>query len=97
MKAQPLISSLNANKDTENKQIVKTLLAEKQPLSRRRFNELTGLELPTLCRALFNLVHKTKVLEVAKIMRCPTTKKRVYHYYFKSVQRPDLFNGGQNA
>ncbi len=97
MKARPLKKSLNANKDTENKQIIKTLLSEKQPLSRRRFNELTGLELPTLCRALFNLVHKSKVLEVAQIRPCPTTKKRVYHYYFKSVQSPDLFNGGQNA
>ena len=76
--------SLRTTKDTETKTIIKTLLAEKQPLTRRRISELTGLELPTLCRALFNLTNKVSILQIRIIKPCPTTGKRVYHYYFSN-------------
>lgn len=70
------------SKDTEYRTIIKTLLVEKQPLTRRRISEITKLELPTLCRALYNLTYKLKLLKIASIKPCITTGKLVYHYYF---------------
>ena len=81
----PLNKSFLAGKrdeDTENKIIIETLLAENEPLTRRRISEITGLELPTLCRALFNLTNRSRVLTVAQIKPCSVTKRHVYHYYF---------------
>lgn len=80
----PLNNSLlpDSHKDTETRIIITTLIAEKQPLTRRRISELTGLELPTLCRSLFNLTNKIKILHVAAIKPCVITGKCVYHYYF---------------
>ncbi len=71
-----------ALKDTENPSILKAILSAKQPLSRRQISEATGREQPPLCRALFNLVNKRKLLTVAFKKPCITTGKRVYHYYF---------------
>ncbi|MET4080064.1 hypothetical protein ABIB40_000004 [Pedobacter sp. UYP30] len=74
--------SSTTNEDKENRLIFKALHLYKQPLTRRKLSELTGLEIATLCRALYNLTYKSKSLRVAKIARCPTTGKRVYHFYF---------------
>jgi hypothetical protein len=74
--------SLTANEDKENRLIFKALHQYKQPLTRRKLSEVTGLEIATLCRALYNLTYKSKSLRVAKIARCPKTGKLVYHYYF---------------
>jgi predicted transcriptional regulator len=81
--------SLTANEDKENRLIFKALHQYKQPLTRRKLSEVTGLEIATLCRALYNLTYKSKSLRVAKIARCHRTGKRVYHYYFVKT-------GGQN-
>lgn len=82
--------SLTANEDKENLLIFKALHKYKQPLTRRFLSEVTGLEIATLCRALYNLTYKSKLLKVAKIARCPQTGKQVYHYYFVKT-------GGQNG
>jgi hypothetical protein len=74
--------SLTANEDKENRLIFKALHQYKQPLTRRKLSEVTGLEIATLCRALYNLTYKSKSLRVAKIARCPKTGKLVYHYYY---------------
>ena len=72
----------SANEDKENRLIFKALHQYKQPLTRRKLSEITSLEIATLCRLLYNLTNKSKSLKVAKIARCPKTKKLVYHYYF---------------
>jgi hypothetical protein len=77
----PLKSS-TANEDRENRLIYKALHQYKQPLTRRKLSEVTGLEIATLCRALYNLTYKSKSLRVAKIALCPKTGKKVFHYYF---------------
>lgn len=82
--------SSTANEDKENRLIFKALQKHKQPLTRRFISEVTGLELSTLCRALYNLTYKYKSLKVAKIARCPKIGKQVYHYYFAKT-------GGQNG
>ena len=85
MKSSSLVSlSVQRHKETENKLILQALHQKKQPLTRRKLSELTGLELPTLCRALYDLTHKAKVLYVAAIRPCPITNKWVFHYYFKN-------------
>lgn len=75
-------NSSTGNEDKENRLIFKALLKYKRPLTRRFISECTNLEIATLCRALFNLVHKRRLLKVALMAKCPKTGKRVYHYYF---------------
>jgi hypothetical protein len=82
-------NSSSANEDTENRLIFKALHQYKQPLTRRFLSEVTGLEIATLCRALYNLTYKRKSLRVAKIALCPKTGKKVFHYCFAKT-------GGQN-
>jgi uncharacterized protein YukJ len=84
------VKSLTANEDTEKRLIFKVLHKYKQPLTRRFLSEVTGLEIATLCRALYNLTNKYKLLKVAKIKPCPKTRKWVYHYYFA---KEDAQNG----
>lgn len=79
----PSNSLFRQNEYTEYRLICNALHFTKQPLSRRKIAELTGLELPTLCRALYNLTYTKKVLEIAQIKPCEATGRNVYHYYFK--------------
>jgi hypothetical protein len=51
------------NKPSEDRLISDCLILV-QPCTRRRLSELTGLEIPTLCRALFNLVNKTEQVKI---------------------------------
>lgn len=88
-------NSFGANEDTEKRLIFKALNHYKRPLTRRFLNEVTGLELPTLCRALYNLTYKYKSLRVAEIKRCPKTGKKVFHYYFETP-KPNLFTKSSN-
>ena len=74
--------NLMANEDKENRRIFKALIKYYQPLTRRFLSEVTGLELPSLCRALYNLTYKRKLLKIAEIKPCPITGRKVYHYYF---------------
>jgi hypothetical protein len=94
MRNTALNNSLDAfgkqSKDKENQLIFKALHQYKQPLTRRKLSEVTGLEIATLCRALYNLTYKSKSLRVAKIARCATTGKLVFHYYYF------VKTGGQN-
>ena len=95
----PSLKSLTANEDKENRLIFKTFLTYKKPLTRRFLSENTGLELPSLCRALFNLTNKKRLLKVAKIKPCPKTGKSVIHYFFDDfikgqLIKNDSFNFG---
>jgi hypothetical protein len=68
-----------APKLNEYQRTIKALTSHKS-LNRRQLAMITGLEVPTLCRLLFNLVHKRFVLKIASISPCPMTGKRVYFY-----------------
>ncbi|MEJ5994966.1 hypothetical protein WG904_11110 [Pedobacter sp. Du54] len=70
------------NKDTENRAIFKALIQEERPLSRRELSDITGFEIATLCRALFNLTNVGSTLKITSIKPCNTTGRMVYHYYF---------------
>lgn len=87
--------SSSTNEDKENRLIFKALNQYKQPLTRRKLSEVTGLEIATLCRALYNLTYKSKVLKIAQIKPCPKTKKQVFHYNFETP-KPDLFTKFSN-
>ncbi|OAQ42109.1 hypothetical protein A5893_03060 [Pedobacter psychrophilus] len=73
---------INNPKGSENKAVYKALLISKKPLTRRQFNELSGLEIGNLCRCLHDLVYKSKTLQIAKYAPCGTTGKTVQHFYF---------------
>ena len=75
-------SSNTRSEDKENRLIFKALHKYKQPLTRRFLSEITTLEISVLCRALWDLQHKRKLITVSKIARCPKTGKLVFHYYF---------------
>jgi hypothetical protein len=51
-----------------------------QHLNRRQLSRITKLEIPTLCRVLFDLVHKKNLVRIAFTGKCPITKKWVYYY-----------------
>ena len=69
-------------KDKENKLIIRALLATDRPLTRRELSERTGLE-ATLCRALFNMLHKQQSISIAKYDYCKATNKLVMHFSLK--------------
>jgi len=59
-------------------------LASYPALTRRQLNIITKIEIATLCRCLFELVHDRKTVVVAYTARCIYTGKRVYHYALAS-------------
>lgn len=85
MKALTPKKSLTANKDTENRRIYKALLAASSPLTRRELSTASGLEIATLCRATFNLIHKSKTLVISHYGACKTTGKYVMHFALKTA------------
>ena len=72
----------NATEDRYNRLIFKALIKYNRPLTRRFLSEATNIEIATLCKALFVLVHNRKLIKVAFIKPCVKTGKIVYHYYF---------------
>jgi predicted transcriptional regulator len=95
MTAPNLNSLTSHSKDKEDRLIIKALLKYKRPLSRRFLSEVLLIEISVLCRLLWNLQHKRKLITVSKIARCPKTGKRVYHYWFETP-KPDLFTKSSN-
>ncbi len=81
-------------KDAENKAVCKALINAKKPLTRRQINHATGYEIGNLCRALHNLVYKTKVLKISHYAICATTNKTVQHFYFNDTIK---LGGGVNG
>lgn len=67
-------------REKETAVIHKALLTANQPLTRRQLSYRTKLEIATLCRALFNLVHKSKTVNIAKYDYCETTGRKVMHF-----------------
>jgi hypothetical protein len=59
-------------------------LASYPALTRRQLSIITKIEIATLCRCLFELVHDRKTVVVAYTARCIYTGKRVYHYALAS-------------
>lgn len=70
------------NKDSENRLIYKALRKAKQPQTRRQLSESTGLEIATLCRALFNLIHRNRTIRITHYAPCRKTGKSVMHFWF---------------
>lgn len=81
-KANSLQSFTNVlrNEDTENRLIYQALRSIKQPLTRRELSMRTGLEIATLCRALFNLIHRNRTLKVSHYAPCKHTRRTVMHF-----------------
>ena len=69
-------------KDTETRKIYQALAEVKQPKTRRELSKLTGLEISSLCRALWNLIHYPRTIKISHYAPCKTTGKRVMHFYF---------------
>jgi len=74
---------------TTNRENIKIRSALKisQPCTRRKLSEITGLEIPTLCRALFNLYTEDKV-QVTHYAKCPKTGVVVMHYALATYKIP---------
>lgn len=81
----PPKNSIRHNKDKESKLVYKALYKECRPLTRREFSEITGLEIPTLCRILFNLTNKSHKLIISYSKRCKVTGKIVFHYFLANA------------
>lgn len=71
------------NKERENTLIYKAL-ATYQPCTRRKLSDLTGLEIATLCRALFNLVYRLETIKVSHYAPCKVTGVEVMHFALKN-------------
>lgn len=72
------------NKASENRLIYNALRQVKQPLTRRKLSEDTGLEIATLCRALFNLIHGPRTIKITHYAPCKKTGRTVMHFYFNN-------------
>jgi hypothetical protein len=70
------------NEYTEKRLVYRALYNSPRALTRRELSEITGLELPTLCRILFNQTYKNRTLKISYSMPCKTTGRNVYHYNF---------------
>lgn len=79
------------NKVSENRLIYRSLREAKQPLTRRQLSERTGLEIATLCRALWNLIEYPRTIKVTHYAPCKKTGRNVMHFYFNKKR------GGSNA
>ena len=76
----PPKNSIRHNKDKESKLVYKALYKECRPLTRRELSDITGLEISTLCRILFNQTYKSRTLKITYIKPYKTTGRNVYHY-----------------
>lgn len=70
------------NEYKEKKLVFRALDNSTKALSRRELSEITGLEIATLCRILFNQTYKSRTLEISYSKPCKTTGRNVYHYNF---------------
>jgi hypothetical protein len=68
----------------DNEKIIKQALFEaKKPLTRRQINQITGIEIGTLCLPLLRMVEAGK-LYIAHKRACPITGNSCYHYALQS-------------
>jgi hypothetical protein len=91
----PFKNSSNAGKQREDmirKLIIKTLIRNNRPLTRRQLSRETHLEISTLCQPLYDLLYKLGSIKIAYYGRCATTKKRVMHFAIKDIE--NLVNDG---
>lgn len=80
-------TSTKQNKDNENRLIYQALRKVKQPLTRRELSMRTGLEIATLCRALWNLIHRSRTLKVSHYAPCKYTRRRVMYFDFRDDKK----------
>jgi hypothetical protein len=82
MSSNPPFNNLGAPgkalKATDYQRTIKALTAYKY-LNRREISKITNLEIPMLCKTLFNFV-KRRSVRVAFRGKCPATGKWVYYY-----------------
>lgn len=84
--ATPYLKSLKiAGKQTKDneKTIKQALFQTKKPLTRRQLNEITGIEIGTLCLPLLRMV-QAGTLYIAHKRACPITGNSCYHYALQS-------------
>jgi len=70
------------DKYTEKSLVFRALYHNRKALTSRELSEITGLEIATLCRILFNQTYKSRRLKIGYIKPCKTTGRNVYHYNF---------------
>ena len=70
------------NEYTEKRLVFRALYNSPRALTRRELSDLTGLEIATLCRILFNQTYKSRTLKISYSKPCKTTGRIVYHYNF---------------
>lgn len=68
------------DKYNEKSLVFRALYHNRKALTRRELSEITGLEIATLCRILFNQTYKSRTLKISYIKPCKTTGRNVYHY-----------------
>ena len=64
----------------EKKLVFKTLSNSRKALTSKELSEITGLEIATLYRILYNQTYKSRTLKISFIKPCKTTGQNVYHY-----------------
>lgn len=76
----PPKNSIRHNKYTEKRLVFKALYNSRKALTSRELSEITGLEIVTLCRILFNQTYESRTLKITYIKPCKTTGQNVDHY-----------------
>jgi hypothetical protein len=72
------------DKSKDNEKIInQALFAAKKPLTRRQLNQITSIEICTLCLPLLRLI-KAGTLYIAYRCPCPITGNKCYHYALSS-------------
>lgn len=68
------------DKYREKRLVFRALYHYQRALTRRELSEITGLEIATLCRILYDQTYKSRTLKISFIKPCKTTGQNVYHY-----------------
>lgn len=68
-------------------------LSSNESLNRRQISKITGIEIPSLCRALGELVYKYRVLIINNRARCPITQKMVMVFSINPNIKQEVKNG----
>ena len=83
----PPKNSIRHNKYNEKSLVFRALYHYQRALTRRELSEITGLEIVTLCRILFNQTYESRTLKIIYIKPCKTTGQNVdYHNIIDAIE-----------
>jgi hypothetical protein len=68
------------DKYKEKSLVFRALYHYQRALISRELSEITGLEIATLCRILFDQTYKSRTLKISLFLPFKTTGQNVYHY-----------------